>query len=120
MARAWTQFTPTMPAHEMATPTMAGSTSDAVMPVIGIPMTKETIASAVCRFAAALLGGLLAVGELGVLPQLCGSGGREILYPFRKARGDVFGVFRPSSIRAANAASVSRRNSSLGCAARGR
>ena len=32
--RAWTQFTPTMPAQEMATPTTLGSTSLAVIAVI--------------------------------------------------------------------------------------
>jgi hypothetical protein len=43
---AWTQFTPTMPAQETATPMMLGSTSLALIAVIGIPITIETIASA--------------------------------------------------------------------------
>ena len=48
-ARACTQFTPTMPAQETATPTTLGSTWVAAMPVIGMPMITETMASAVWR-----------------------------------------------------------------------
>jgi len=39
---AWTQFTPTMPAQEIAIPRMLGSTSLALIAVIGIPITMET------------------------------------------------------------------------------
>jgi hypothetical protein len=44
---------------------------------------------------AALLGRLLAVGELGLMPQLCGAGGGEIFHSFGQAGSNVFGVFRP-------------------------
>jgi hypothetical protein len=44
---------------------------------------------------AALLGRLLAIGELGLMPQLCGAGGGEIFHSLGQAGSNVFGVFRP-------------------------
>ena len=74
---------------------MLGSTSLALIAVIGIPITMETMASASCRPRPAFSAACARLGLFGLLPELCGAHLREVLNPLRQAGCDIFGVFGP-------------------------
>ena len=74
---------------------MFGSTLVALIAVIGIPITMDTIASANWRARPLCSEACARLASWACRMQLCGSSLRKILDPLSEVGGDRFGVFGP-------------------------